>query len=236
MPNIKVLDRNGKEVSKMELSDAIFGVTPNEAVMHMAVVNYLANQRQGTQSTLTRTEVRGGGRKPWRQKGTGHARQGSIRAPQWRHGGIALGPKPRDYRFALNKKVRALALKSALSAKVQGGEMIVLDLSLIHILLENALYSVISPRGCASILWKDASREKEAAEVLKITAEDLVGFGVAEAIIPEANGDAHTDPVETAEHISQYLSETLEKLSKIDIDILLDSRYNKFRKIGVYSE
>ena len=127
MPNIKVLDRKGKEVSTMELSDAIFGVTPNEAVMHMAVVNYLANQRQGTQSTLTRTEVRGGGRKPWRQKGTGHARQGSIRAPQWRHGGIALGPKPRDYRFALNKKVRALALKSALSAKVQGGEMIVLD-------------------------------------------------------------------------------------------------------------
>ena len=127
MPNIKVLDRNGKEVSTMELSDAIFGVTPNEAVMHMAVVNYLANQRQGTQSTLTRTEVRGGGRKPWRQKGTGHARQGSIRAPQWRHGGIALGPKPRDYRFALDKKVRALALKSALSAKVQGGEMIVLD-------------------------------------------------------------------------------------------------------------
>ena len=127
MPNIKVLDRNGKEVSTMELSDAIFGVTPNDAVMHMAVVNYLANQRQGTQSTLTRTEVRGGGRKPWRQKGTGHARQGSIRAPQWRHGGIALGPKPRDYRFALNKKVRALALKSALSAKVQGGEMIVLD-------------------------------------------------------------------------------------------------------------
>mgnify|MGYP000561140283 CR=1 FL=1 len=127
MPNMKVLDKNGKEVSTMELSDAIFGVTPNEAVMHMAVVNYLANQRQGTQSTLTRTEVRGGGRKPWRQKGTGHARQGSIRAPQWRHGGIALGPKPRDYRFALNKKVRALALKSALSAKVQGGEMILLD-------------------------------------------------------------------------------------------------------------
>ena len=127
MPNMKVLDKNGKVVSTMELSDAIFGVTPNEAVMHMAVVNYLANQRQGTQSTLTRTEVRGGGRKPWRQKGTGHARQGSIRAPQWRHGGIALGPKPRDYRFALNKKVRALALKSALSAKVQGGEMILLD-------------------------------------------------------------------------------------------------------------
>ena len=127
MPSMKVLDKNGKEVSTMELSDAIFGITPNKEVMHMAVVNFLANQRQGTQSTRTRTEVRGGGRKPWRQKGTGHARQGSIRAPQWRHGGIALGPKPRDYRFALNKKVRVLALKSALSAKVQGGEMILLD-------------------------------------------------------------------------------------------------------------
>lgn len=127
MPSIKVLDRNGKEVSTMELSDAIFGITPNKEVMHMAVVNFLANQRQGTQSTLTRTEVRGGGRKPWRQKGTGHARQGSIRAPQWRHGGIALGPKPRDYHNDMNKKVRVLALKSALSAKVQGGEMIVLD-------------------------------------------------------------------------------------------------------------
>ena len=127
MPSMKVLDKNGKEVSTMELSDAIFGITPNKEVMHMAVVNFLANQRQGTQSTLTRTEVRGGGRKPWRQKGTGHARQGSIRAPQWRHGGIALGPKPRDYRFALNKKVRVLALKSALSAQVQGGEMILLD-------------------------------------------------------------------------------------------------------------
>lgn len=127
MPSMKVLDKNGKEVSTMELSDAIFGITPNKEVMHMAVVNVLANQRQGTQSTLTRTEVRGGGRKPWRQKGTGHARQGSIRAPQWRHGGVALGPKPRDYRFALNKKVRVLALKSALSAKVQDGEMILLD-------------------------------------------------------------------------------------------------------------
>ncbi len=127
MPSMKVLDKNGKEVSTMELSDAIFGITPNKEVMHMAVVNFLANQRQGTQSTLTRTEVRGGGRKPWRQKGTGHARQGSIRAPQWRHGGVALGPKPRDYRFALNKKVRVLALKSALSAKVQDGEMILLD-------------------------------------------------------------------------------------------------------------
>ena len=127
MPKISVFDKTGKEVSTMELSDAVFGVTPNKEVMHMAVVNYLANQRQGTQSTLTRTEVSGGGRKPWRQKGTGHARQGSIRAPQWTHGGVALGPKPRDYRYALNKKVRALALKSALSSKVLDNDMIVMD-------------------------------------------------------------------------------------------------------------
>lgn len=127
MPNLKVLDMAGKEVSSMELSDAIFGIKPNEAVVHAAVVNYLANQRQGTQSTLTRTEVRGGGRKPWRQKGTGHARQGSIRAPQWRHGGVALGPKPRDYSYALNKKVKRLALKSALSSKVLDNNLILVD-------------------------------------------------------------------------------------------------------------
>lgn len=127
MPTVAVFDVAGKEIEKIELAESVFGIEPNKAVMLHMVKNYLANQRQGTQSTLTRTEVRGGGRKPWRQKGTGHARQGSIRAPQWRHGGIALGPKPRDYRFALNKKVRALALKSALSAKVQGGEMILLD-------------------------------------------------------------------------------------------------------------
>ena len=117
----------GKQVSETELNDAVFGITPNEAVMHAMVVNYLANQRQGTQSTLTRTEVSGGGRKPWRQKGTGHARQGSTRAPQWVHGGIALGPKPRDYRYELNKKVKRLAMKSALSAKVIDNNMIVLD-------------------------------------------------------------------------------------------------------------
>ncbi len=117
----------GKQVSETELNDEIFGITPNEGVMHAAVVNYLANQRQGTQSTLTRTEVSGGGRKPWRQKGTGHARQGSIRAPQWVHGGIALGPKPRDYSYSLNKKVKRLAMKSALSTKVIDNNMIVLD-------------------------------------------------------------------------------------------------------------
>ena len=116
MSKVSVYDMAGNQVSETEISDAVFGIEPNEAVMHAMVVNYLANQRQGTQSTLTRTEVRGGGRKPWRQKGTGHARQGSIRAPQWTHGGVALGPKPRDYSYTLNKKVRRLAMKSALSS------------------------------------------------------------------------------------------------------------------------
>ena len=127
MPTISVFDMTGKEVSTMELSESVFGIEPNAYVMHQAVVAYLANQRQGTQSTLTRTEVAGGGRKPWRQKGTGHARQGSIRAPQWIHGGVALGPKPRSYRLALNKKVKRLALKSAFSSKVLDGDMIVVD-------------------------------------------------------------------------------------------------------------
>ena len=127
MPNIAVLDMAGKNVGEITLSDAIFGIEPNAVVMHMAVVNFLANKRQGTQSTLTRTEVSGGGKKPWRQKGTGHARQGSTRAPQWRHGGIVHAPKPRDYSYALNKKVRKLALKSALSDKVLSGDLIVLE-------------------------------------------------------------------------------------------------------------
>ena len=127
MPNIAVVDMVGKSVGEITLSDAVFGIKPNAAVMHAAVVNYLANQRQGTQSTLTRTEVSGGGKKPWRQKGTGHARQGSTRAPQWRHGGIVHAPKPRDYSYSLNKKVKRLALKSALSDKVLTGDMIVLD-------------------------------------------------------------------------------------------------------------
>ena len=127
MPNVKVLDMTGKEVSNIELSEAVFGIEPNTSAMHTMVVNYLANQRQGTQSTLTRTEVKGGGRKPWRQKGTGHARQGSTRAPQWTHGGIALGPKPRSYRFTVNKKLKRLAMKSALSTKVIDNNIIVLD-------------------------------------------------------------------------------------------------------------
>jgi large subunit ribosomal protein L4 len=127
MPKTAVLNMSGENVGEIELSDAIFGIEPNTAVLHTAIVNYLANQRQGTQSTLTRAEVSGGGRKPWKQKGTGHARQGSTRAPQWKHGGVALGPKPRDYSYTINKKVKRLALKSALSSKVQANELKVLD-------------------------------------------------------------------------------------------------------------
>ena len=127
MPEIAVLDRNGNEVEKIQLADSVFGIEPNVSVMHDMVKCYLANQRQGTQSALTRAEVSGGGKKPWRQKGTGRARQGSTRAPQWYHGGIVFAPKPRDYSYSLNKKVRRLAMKSALSSKVRDNEMIVLD-------------------------------------------------------------------------------------------------------------
>ncbi|MCL2486365.1 MAG: 50S ribosomal protein L4 [Oscillospiraceae bacterium] len=127
MPKVAVVDKSGKKVKDIELSDAVFGVEPNETALHAMVVNYLANQRQGTQSTKTRSEVSGGGRKPWRQKGTGNARQGSTRATQWRHGGIALGPKPRSYRYTLNRKYRRLAMKSAFSSKALSNDIIVLD-------------------------------------------------------------------------------------------------------------
>ena len=127
MPKVQVLDINGQKVDEMQLSDAVFGIEPNKVLLHEMVVNYLANQRQGTQSALTRAEVAGGGKKPWRQKGTGHARQGSIRAPQWRHGGIVFAPKPRDYSYTVNKKEKRLAMKSAFSAKVIDNNMIILD-------------------------------------------------------------------------------------------------------------
>ena len=127
MATVKTYDMLGKETGTLELAAEVFGIEPNAVVMHSAVVNFLANQRQGTQSTKTRTEVSGGGKKPWRQKGTGHARQGSTRAPQWVHGGVALGPKPRSYNYVLPKKVRRLALKSALSSKVADGTLLVLD-------------------------------------------------------------------------------------------------------------
>ena len=127
MPKIDVYDINGKKVKELELNETIFGIEPNEEVVHSVLINFLANQRQGTQSTKTRAEVRGGGRKPWRQKGTGRARQGSIRAPQWIKGGIALGPKPRSYKYTVNKKERALAVKSVLSSKVLDNELVVVD-------------------------------------------------------------------------------------------------------------
>ncbi|MET0016127.1 50S ribosomal protein L4 [Oscillibacter sp.] len=127
MPNVEVLNMSGAKVGEVTLSDAVFGVEPNEAVVHEAVKNHLANCRQGTQSALTRAEVSGGGRKPWRQKGTGHARQGSTRSPQWTHGGIVFAPKPRDYSYVMNKKIKRLALKSVLSAKAADGEIIVVD-------------------------------------------------------------------------------------------------------------
>ena len=127
MPKIDVYDIQGKKVSTVDLKDEIFGIEPNEAVVHSVLVNFLANQRQGTQSTKTRAEVRGGGRKPWRQKGTGRARQGSIRAPQWIKGGIALGPKPRSYKYTVNKKEKRLAIKSVLSSKVLEKELTVVN-------------------------------------------------------------------------------------------------------------
>ena len=127
MPNANLYDMAGKQIGEIELSEAIFGIEPNEAVVHEVVKNHLANCRQGTQSALTRAEVSGGGKKPWRQKGTGHARQGSTRAPQWTHGGIVFAPKPRTYRYTLNKKVKRLALKSALSAKAAEGAILVVD-------------------------------------------------------------------------------------------------------------
>ena len=127
MPKIDVYDINGKKVKELELNEAVFGIEPNEAVVHSVLVNFLANQRQGTQNTKTRSEVSGGGKKPWRQKGTGRARQGSIRAPQWIKGGIALGPKPRSYKYTVNKKERQLAVKSVLSSKVLENELVVVD-------------------------------------------------------------------------------------------------------------
>ena len=127
MPKVDVYDIKGKKVSDVELADSVFGIEPNEAIVHSVLVNYLANQRQGTQSTKTRAEVSGGGRKPWRQKGTGRARQGSIRAPQWVKGGIALGPKPRSYKYTVNKKEKRLAIKSVLSSKVLEKELTVVN-------------------------------------------------------------------------------------------------------------
>ena len=149
MPNMKVVDMAGKEVGEITLSEKVFGATVNPAVLHTAVRAYLLNQRQGTQSTLTRTEVSGGGRKPWKQKGTGHARQGSTRSPQWTHGGIALGPKPRSYRINLNKSIKRNALFGALSAKVANSEMIVVDEIVANEYKTKAMVSMLSAIGAA---------------------------------------------------------------------------------------
>ncbi len=147
MPNITTYDMTGKQTGTMEVSESVFGIEPNATVLHSVVVNYLANQRQGTQSTLTRSEVRGGGKKPWRQKGTGHARQGSTRAPQWTHGGVALGPKPRDYGYALPKKVRRLAMKSALSSKVAADSMMILDELTLEEIKTKSIVAMLSALG-----------------------------------------------------------------------------------------
>jgi large subunit ribosomal protein L4 len=155
MPNIKVFDMTGKEVGEMALSDAIFGAKVNDAVLHAAVRAYLMNQRQGTQSTLTRTEVSGGGKKPWRQKGTGRARQGSTRAPQWTHGGVALGPKPRDYRISMNKKAKKVAIRSALSAKVAAGELIVVDNITLDAFKTAEMVKMLKALGCQKEVTKN---------------------------------------------------------------------------------
>ena len=155
MPNIKVVDMTGKEVGEMTLSDVIFGAEVNAAVLHAAVRTYLMNQRQGTQSTLTRTEVSGGGKKPWRQKGTGRARQGSTRAPQWTHGGVALGPKPRDYRLAMNKKAKRIALFSALSAKVAAGELVVVDEIKLEAYKTAEMVKMLAALGCKKEVTKN---------------------------------------------------------------------------------
>ena len=149
MPNIKVVDMAGKEVGEITLSDKVFAANVNEAVLHTAVRAYLMNQRQGTQSTLTRTEVSGGGRKPWRQKGTGHARQGSIRAPQWTHGGVALGPKPRSYRINLNKATKRAALFGALTSKVQASELVVVDAIVATEFKTKAMVEMLNAIGAA---------------------------------------------------------------------------------------
>ncbi len=182
MPNLKVVDMTGKEVGDITLSDAVFGAEINEAVLHTAVKSYLANQRQGTQSTLTRTEVSGGGRKPWRQKGTGRARQGSTRAPQWTHGGVALGPKPRSYRFTLNKKVKRIAMQSALSSKVAGNDMIVVNE------IKNAEYKT---KTMAAML-KALGSEKKALVVLpeldRVTVKSMANIpGVKTAYVNTLN-------------------------------------------------
>lgn len=182
MPNVAVVDMEGKKVGSVDLADSIFGIEPNAAVMHQLVVSYLANQRQGTQSALTRSEVSGGGRKPWRQKGTGRARQGSTRAPQWYHGGVVFAPKPRDYRFSVNKKVRRLAMKSAFSTKAQSSEIIVVDSIALDTIKTQAIAKMLNAVGS----------EKKALIVLPSVDEKVIKsarniVGVKTAQVNELN-------------------------------------------------
>ena len=155
MPIVKIVNMSGKEVGELTLNDKLFGADVNGAVLHAAVRAYLMNQRQGTQSTLTRTEVSGGGKKPWRQKGTGRARQGSTRAPQWTHGGVALGPKPRDYRLSMNKKAKKVAIRSALSAKVAAGELIVVDNITLDAFKTAEMVKMLKALGCQKEVTKN---------------------------------------------------------------------------------
>ena len=179
MAKIPVYDMTGKQIEEIELCDAVFGIEPNKPVMHMAVLAYLANHRQGTQSTRTRSEVSGGGRKPWRQKGTGRARQGSIRAPQWTHGGIALGPKPRDYSYSLNQKVRRLALRSALSEKVLEGNLIVVDALQAEAPKTKPFAAFLKAVGADSALIATA----EANENVKLSARNIEGVKITTASV-----------------------------------------------------
>ena len=195
--NYKVYDMKGAEAGTIELNDGIFAVPVNPIVIHEAVKQYLANQRQGTQSTLTRTEVRGGGRKPWRQKGTGRARQGSIRAPQWTHGGVALGPKPRSYRITMNKKAKRLALKSAFSSKVAAEEFIVVD-----------------------SLAFDAPKTKKMVEVLAA----LNAAGKKALIVVDAKSDANDFVISSARNIEGVKTLYVNTLNVYDIikhDVLI---------------
>ncbi len=197
MSKISVLDVKGNKVSDAELNDAIWGIEPNVPVMHAVVVNYLANQRQGTQSTLTRTEVSGGGRKPWRQKGTGHARQGSTRSPQWTHGGVALGPKPRSYRYTVNKKVRRLAMKSALSSKLLGDDVIVID---------NIGFDSVKTKNVAEMLKAVGAEGK--ALIVKSLFEDADGYTVEKA---------DTVLVKSARNIPGVKTSTVNNLNVYDV-------------------
>lgn len=176
MAQVQVYNQEGRKTSKLELADSVFGIEPNADAMHLAVVSYLANQRQGTQSTLTRSEVSGGGAKPWRQKGTGRARQGSTRSPQWTHGGIALGPKPRKYTVNLNKKVKRLAMKSALSSKVASEEMMVVTKIELEEIKTKAIVEMLAKLKAAK---KTLIVTEESDEKIYKSARNIEGVKVA---------------------------------------------------------